>query len=278
MNRGADLPSNSIVANLQQLISTAGSSQLSVGSNDEAAAATNSPLSRRSSLQGSGPRSTLYSGLPQRGADEASGAFGDKAAAAASSVATAIMSRPGATGRASPIKPNIHQPSGRLPPPDSILCPISGGVMKDPVLIIPSGHTYDRTSVELLLKETGKAIDPKTGVEFESKDVVPNIFAKDVVQDWFRRNPDPPPLVGGGYASPTTGGVRSRSYLFSDVMMGGVIAGESPTAGDGAITPPPSGDVPPHPPTGTYQLVAGYQALSLSLSASGGGPSAAQGE
>jgi hypothetical protein len=53
--------------------------------------------------------------------------------------------------------------------------------MEDPVLA-GDGHTYERRAIEEWLK--GHNTSPLTGLEMESKDLVPNIVLRSLIQDW----------------------------------------------------------------------------------------------
>lgn len=63
----------------------------------------------------------------------------------------------------------------------SIRCPISGAVMKDPVLA-SDGYTYDRPSIMQWLKS--KTTSPATGEEMDANKLVPNHQLKSQIQSW----------------------------------------------------------------------------------------------
>jgi hypothetical protein len=49
-------------------------------------------------------------------------------------------------------------------PPQHLLCPISGQLFDDPVIVVESGQTYERSSILEWLQQQGKAADFVTGV------------------------------------------------------------------------------------------------------------------
>jgi hypothetical protein len=63
---------------------------------------------------------------------------------------------------------------------DSLLCPISLELMADPVILVETGQTYDRLTIEswLLTHST----DPITNIELRCKKIVPNIAIRKMVQ------------------------------------------------------------------------------------------------
>ncbi|KAI3696172.1 hypothetical protein L1987_79182 [Smallanthus sonchifolius] len=71
--------------------------------------------------------------------------------------------------------------------PELFRCPISLELMKDPV-ILSTGITYDRASVEKWIYEDGKHTCPVTGVALTSVDPVPNHTIRRMIQDWCVEN------------------------------------------------------------------------------------------
>lgn len=68
--------------------------------------------------------------------------------------------------------------------PDSFICPISGEIMKDPV-ITPSGVSYDRANIEAWLKK--KEIDPLTKKPLTVNDLVPNRGLKEAIEQFMNK-------------------------------------------------------------------------------------------
>ncbi|KAK9059975.1 hypothetical protein SSX86_020679 [Deinandra increscens subsp. villosa] len=71
--------------------------------------------------------------------------------------------------------------------PELFRCPISLELMKDPV-ILSTGITYDRESVEKWIYEDGKHTCPVTGAALTSLDPVPNHTIRRMIQDWCVEN------------------------------------------------------------------------------------------
>jgi len=67
--------------------------------------------------------------------------------------------------------------------PDHFLCPISYDVMKDPVLVVGSGNTYDRKSIECHFGQ--KHTDPLSNVELRGPDrrLVPNNTLRSQIEE-----------------------------------------------------------------------------------------------
>ena len=45
-------------------------------------------------------------------------------------------------------KLRLKRGSSMLKPPVEMVCPITRDVMKDPVMVVASGHTYERSAIE----------------------------------------------------------------------------------------------------------------------------------
>ncbi|XP_071690964.1 U-box domain-containing protein 21-like [Rutidosis leptorrhynchoides] len=71
--------------------------------------------------------------------------------------------------------------------PEHFRCPISLELMKDPV-ILSTGITYDRESIEKWIYEDGKHTCPVTGVVLTSLEPVPNHTIRRMIQDWCVEN------------------------------------------------------------------------------------------
>ena len=67
-------------------------------------------------------------------------------------------------------------------PPQELCCPISEDLYEDPVLLIESGQTYDRKSIEKWLQQRNTC--PLTGKELTSQQLVPNFAVKGLVDAW----------------------------------------------------------------------------------------------
>ncbi len=72
--------------------------------------------------------------------------------------------------------------------PKELCCPISEELYKDPVLLVESGQTYSRESIEKWF-EKGHRTCPLTGKELISTQLVPNYVVKGLVQTWMEGRP-----------------------------------------------------------------------------------------
>ena len=76
-------------------------------------------------------------------------------------------------------------------PPGNLVCPISFNMFRDPVMVVESGHTYDRNEITQHFAHNNR--DPKTNLPLRSTRVVTNWGVRDAVQEWLDRHPDVTP-------------------------------------------------------------------------------------
>jgi hypothetical protein len=69
-------------------------------------------------------------------------------------------------------------------PPAELCCPITDEVFKEPVILVETGQTYERTAIEHWFAR-GRTTDPLTGKELSNTQVVPNYAIKGLVQTWL---------------------------------------------------------------------------------------------
>lgn len=84
-------------------------------------------------------------------------------------------------------KPALLQPTSDASlddVPQSFLCPISYKLMLDPVIMLQSGQSYDRESIESWLKRGGRKNDPVTGMELKTTAYCTNWALRDVIRQW----------------------------------------------------------------------------------------------
>ena len=82
--------------------------------------------------------------------------------------------------------------SGPAPaPPGNLVCPISFNMFRDPVMVVESGHTYDRNEITQHFAHNNR--DPKTNLRLRSTRVVTNWGVRDAVEEWLNRHPDVTP-------------------------------------------------------------------------------------
>ena len=73
--------------------------------------------------------------------------------------------------------------------PEELLCPITRTMFRDPVFVLESGHTYERSAVLAHFRRNG-AKDPLTRRALSSTKVVTNWAVRQVVRDWLDKHPD----------------------------------------------------------------------------------------
>ena len=76
--------------------------------------------------------------------------------------------------------------------PDVLVCPITRTMFRDPVMVVVSGHTYERNAVLSHFGRNG-AKDPLTRLALSSTKVMTNWAVRQIVQDWLDRHPDVTP-------------------------------------------------------------------------------------
>lgn len=65
---------------------------------------------------------------------------------------------------------------------ENVICPISQEIMKDPVILVADGHTYDRPFISEWLRLHNTS--PMTGLRVGTKELVPNIALRNVIVDF----------------------------------------------------------------------------------------------
>jgi leucine-rich repeat protein SHOC2 len=76
--------------------------------------------------------------------------------------------------------------------PEVLMCPITRTMFRDPVVVVESGHTYERSAILEHFDRNG-AKDPLTGLALSSTRVMTNWAVRQIVQDWLDRHPDVTP-------------------------------------------------------------------------------------
>ena len=67
--------------------------------------------------------------------------------------------------------------------PDEFCCPITSECMRDPVMVVATGMTYEREAIAEWLCEHD--IDPSTGIKLgENKQLVPNVALRKMIDAW----------------------------------------------------------------------------------------------
>lgn len=68
--------------------------------------------------------------------------------------------------------------------PESFICPISGEIMKDPV-ITPTGVSYEKANIEAWLKK--KEVDPLSKKRLTVNDLIPNRSLKEAIEEFMKK-------------------------------------------------------------------------------------------
>ena len=75
----------------------------------------------------------------------------------------------------------------RVKVPDHLLCPLTRVMFRDPVMLVGSGHTYERKGIE---RHLGIArTDPRTNVPINSTTLQTNTSIRMAVEAWLADNP-----------------------------------------------------------------------------------------
>ena len=89
--------------------------------------------------------------------------------------------KPGAEPAPAPARRRASSASGQ--PPDEFCCPITQELMLDPVLVVASGQTYERTEIAKWFR-TNKT-DPSTGSSIgNNRKLVPNVALRKAIDEW----------------------------------------------------------------------------------------------
>jgi leucine-rich repeat protein SHOC2 len=73
--------------------------------------------------------------------------------------------------------------------PEELMCPITRTVFRDPVFVVDSGHTYERSAILSHFERNGAAKDPLTRRALSSTKVMTNWAMRNVVQAWLDKHP-----------------------------------------------------------------------------------------
>ena len=76
--------------------------------------------------------------------------------------------------------------------PDVLICPITRNMFRDPVMVVDSGHTYERSAIVSHFQCNGTK-DPLTGLALRSAKVMTNWAVRQIVRDWLDKHPDVTP-------------------------------------------------------------------------------------
>ncbi len=74
--------------------------------------------------------------------------------------------------------------AGQREVPDEYCCPIMCELMKEPVLCMEDGQTYERCAIEQWFSRPGAKTSPSTGATLASTTLAPNYALKSLIAGW----------------------------------------------------------------------------------------------
>ena len=72
--------------------------------------------------------------------------------------------------------------------PEELTCPITRTMFRDPVMVVESGHTYEKSRILSHFRQNG-AKDPNTNLALSSTEVMTNWAVRQIVQAWLDEHP-----------------------------------------------------------------------------------------
>ena len=76
--------------------------------------------------------------------------------------------------------------------PEELICPITRTMFRDPVMVVDSGQTYERSAILSHFERNGSK-DPLTGLALSSTKVMTIWAVRQIVQAWVDKHPDVTP-------------------------------------------------------------------------------------
>ena len=77
--------------------------------------------------------------------------------------------------------------------PEELMCPITHAMFRDPVMVVESGHTYERSAILEHFEQRNEAKDPLTRRALSSTKVMTNWAVRQIVQAWLDKHPSVTP-------------------------------------------------------------------------------------
>jgi leucine-rich repeat protein SHOC2 len=85
---------------------------------------------------------------------------------------------------------NLSAPDADLDAePEELMCPITHAMFRDPVMVVDSGHTYERSAILEQFEQRNEAKDPLTRRALSSTKVMTNWAVRQIVQAWLVKHP-----------------------------------------------------------------------------------------
>ena len=91
--------------------------------------------------------------------------------------------RDGSGGRSGTLERGLSREGLPPPPFQNWLCPITMALMRDPVMFVADGQTYERSAIETWLSG-GKRTSPVTNEALTSTEMVPNHALRGAIDEW----------------------------------------------------------------------------------------------
>ena len=94
------------------------------------------------------------------------------------------------TVRTASAQGNLSAPDADLDAePEELMCPITHAMFRDPVMVVESGHTYERSAILEHFEQRSEAKDPLTRRALSSTKVMTNWAVRQIVQAWLDKHP-----------------------------------------------------------------------------------------
>jgi hypothetical protein len=74
------------------------------------------------------------------------------------------------------------------PVPENFICPLSGGVFVDPV-VLDDGHTYERSQIQEWF-DRGHWTSPLTNLRLRRLTLTPNFALRNAIEEFFTNHPE----------------------------------------------------------------------------------------
>lgn len=96
-------------------------------------------------------------------------------------------------------------------PPLNMVCPLSFRLLREPVILVESNYTYDKSAISYWLNNVS-ASDPCCGRVLRSLNIIPNMMLQGLVEQWLAKHPGyRDDWQDGLPPAPTSSGMSDRS-------------------------------------------------------------------
>jgi len=80
--------------------------------------------------------------------------------------------------------------------PQDFFCPISLEIMQDPVIVVETGQTYERSEIEDWWSKRPVKVDPMTNLKLKDPKLVPNIALRNAIEEYMKIHKVSDSLIG----------------------------------------------------------------------------------